>query len=63
MTDMYYKLTDTQQYLHLKSHHRKICIKSNPYTLACRIHSIIPDKNLKTTRLKELHTTLNKTNK
>ena len=33
--------------------------KSIPYTLQCRIHAIIMDKNLRKTRLKELHTTLN----
>ena len=47
ITDIYHKLTDTQQYLHFKSHHPKNCIKSIPYTLACRIHTIIMDKNLK----------------
>ena len=30
----------------------KNCIKSNPYTLACRIHAIIRDKNLKKLALK-----------
>ena len=45
ITDIYYKLTDTQ--LHFKSHHHKNCIKSIPYTLARKIHTIITDKNLK----------------
>ena len=35
------------------------CIKSILYTLARRIHTIITDKNLQKTRLKELHTALN----
>ena len=47
ITDIYHKPTDTQQYLHFKSHHPKNCIKSIPYTLARRIHTIITDKNLK----------------
>ena len=53
------KPTDTQQYLHFKSHHTKNCIKSIPYTLARRIRTINTDTNLKKIRLKELHTTLN----
>ena len=60
ITDTYHKPTDIQQNLHFKSHHPKNCIKSIPCTLACRIHTIITDKNkTKKTRLKELHTTLN----
>ena len=46
-TDIYHKPTGTQQYLHLKSHHPKNCIKSISYTLARRIHTITMDKNLK----------------
>ena len=55
ITDIYHKPTDTQQYLHFKSHHSKNCI---PYTLSHRIHTITMDKSLKKTCLKELHTTL-----
>ena len=51
---IYHKLTDTQQYLHFNIHHQS-CIKSIPYTLACRIYTIITDKNLSKTHLKELH--------
>ena len=58
ITDIYQKPTDIQQYFHFKSHHRKNCMKSIPYTLASRIHTIITDKNLKKIRLKELHTTM-----
>ena len=58
ITEIYHKPTDTQQYLHFRSHHTKNCIKSIPYTLARRIRTIITDKNLKKIRLKELHTTL-----
>ena len=52
------KPIDTQQYLHCKSYHPKNCIKSIPYTLAHRIHTIIIDKDQKKSHLKELHTTL-----
>ena len=58
ITDIYHKPTDTQQYLHFRSHDPKNCIKSIPYTLVRRIHTIITDKNLKKTCLKEQHTTL-----
>ena len=58
ITDIYYKPTGTQQYLHFNIHHPKNCIKSIPYTLTCRIYTIITDKNLRKTRLKEPHTTL-----
>ena len=47
ITNIYHKSTDTQQYLHFRSHHSKNCIKSIPYSLARRIHTIITDKNLK----------------
>ena len=59
ITDIYHKPTDIQQYLHFRSHHAKNCIKSIPYTLARRIHTIITEKTKqKKTCLKELHTTL-----
>ena len=47
ITDIKHKPTDTQQYLHFRSHHPKNCIKPIPYSLARRIHTIITDKNLK----------------
>ena len=37
----YHKPTDTQQYLHFNSHYPQNCIKSIPYTVARRIHTII----------------------
>ena len=52
ITDMYHKPIDTQRYLHFKSHHPQNCTKSIPYTLARRIHTIIPDKNLQILALK-----------
>ena len=58
ITGIYHKPTDPQQYLHFRSHHPKNCIKSIPCTLARKMHTIITDKNLKKTRLKELHATL-----
>ena len=45
LTDIYYKPTDTQQYLHFKRYHPQNCIKSIPHTLARRLHTIITDKN------------------
>ena len=59
ISDIYQTPTDNQQYFHFKSQRSKNCIKSIPYTLARRIHTIIADKNLTKTHLKELHTTLN----
>ena len=56
-TDIYHKPRDTQQYFHFNSHHPKNCIKSIPYTLAYRIYTIITDKDLRKTHLKELHAT------
>ena len=47
ITDIYHKPTDTQQYLHFKSHHPQKCIKSIP----CRIDTIITTKNLKLKKL------------
>jgi len=58
ITDIYHKPTDTQQYLHFKSHHPQNCIKSIPYALARRIYTIVTDKNLQQIRLKELEKTL-----
>ena len=58
ITEISHKLTDTHQYLHFKSHHPKNCIKSIPYTLAYRIHTIITDKKLKKILPQKLHTTL-----
>lgn len=57
-TDIYRKPTDTQQYLHFKSHHPKNCIKSIPYSLARRICTIVSDKGLLKIRLEELRQTL-----
>ena len=58
-TDIKHKAIDTQQYLHFNSHHPQNCVKSIPYSLASRICTIVTNKNLRKTCLKELHTILN----
>ncbi|XP_061175938.1 uncharacterized protein LOC133184880 [Saccostrea echinata] len=53
-TDIYYKSTDTHQYLHFASchpHHTKTAI---PYNLARRLCAIVSDDNTRDIRLKEL---------
>ena len=57
-TDIYRKITDTQQYLHFKSHHPKSCLTSIPYSLARRICTIVVDSNLRVLRLQELEVAL-----
>ena len=54
MTDVFYKVTDTHQYLHFKSCHPKQCKNNVPYNLARRICTIVSDKVLKKKRLEEL---------
>ena len=54
-----HKPTETQQYLHFKSHQN--CVKFIPYTLAHRIYPEMTDKNRRKTCLKELRTALNQT--
>ena len=58
ITDIYRKPTDTQQYLHFKSHHPKTCRTSIPYTLARRICTIIVPSALRNIRLNELRNVL-----
>ena len=55
---IYHKSTDTQQYLHFKSHRPENCIKSIPYILARRTCMIVINKNLQQTCLEELCVTL-----
>ncbi|XP_062579660.1 uncharacterized protein LOC134241640 [Saccostrea cucullata] len=53
-TDIFYKSTDTHQYLHFGSchpHHTKTAI---PYNLARRLCAIVSDENTRDIRLKEL---------
>ena len=53
-TDIFYKTTDTNQYLNYKSCHPKHTRTNIPYCLARRICRIVSDTNLKTKRLDEL---------
>ena len=60
ITDINHKPTDANNISTLLAPHppKKNCIKSIPYTLGRRIDSMNTDKNLRKTRLKELHTIL-----
>ena len=58
ITDIFRKTTDTQKYLHFRSHHPKNCKNSIPLILARRICTIVTDANLKEKRLNELRETL-----
>ena len=51
-TDIYHKPTDIKQYLHFQSHHPKNYIKSIPNALACRICTIVINKNFHQIHLK-----------
>ena len=53
-TDIYYKPTDTKQYLNYKSCHPKHTKNSIPYNLARRICTIVSDSKTKNERLQEL---------
>ena len=57
-TDIYRKPTDSQKYLHFRSHHPNNCRKSLPLMLARRICTIVTDTDLLNKRLDELKTTL-----
>lgn len=59
-TDIYYKPTDTQQYLHFKSCHPRHTKINIPYNLARRICTIVSDKKRRDERLEELKTMLHK---
>ena len=53
-TDIYYKDTDTKQYLDFKSCHPSHTKRSIPYNLARRICTIVSDSFLRSIRLNEL---------
>lgn len=53
-TDIYFKPTDTQQYLHFGSCHPRHTKRSIPYNLARRICTIVSDDDTKIQRLEEL---------
>ena len=51
-TDIFYKATDTNQYLNFNSCHPKHTKTNIPYSLARRICCIVSDADIKTKRLK-----------
>ena len=53
-TDIYYKPTDSKQYLLYTSCHPKHTRNSIPYNLARRLKMIVSDENISITRLEEL---------
>ena len=53
-TDIFYKVTDTHQYLHFKSCHPRHCKINVPYNLARRICTIVSDVDIRKKRLSEL---------
>ena len=54
-TDIYYKPTDTKQYLTFNSCHPKHTRLNIPYNLARRLCTIISDRKIRDERLKELY--------
>ena len=61
-TDIFYKATDTNQYLNFNSCHPKHTKTNIPYSLARRICCIVSDPEMKTKRLNELEIFLLKQN-
>ena len=61
-TDIYFKVTDTKQYLNFYSCHPKHTKKSIPYNLARRVCTIVSDEKLRDRRLSELFQSLLKRN-
>ena len=57
-TDIYYKSTDTHQYLHFGSSHPRHIKRAIPYNLARRICTIVSEEETKNQRLNELKTFL-----
>lgn len=60
MTDVYYKPTDTHQYLHFNSCHPRHTKRAIPYNLSKRICTIVNDESVKIQRLQELKKYLKK---
>lgn len=54
ITDIFYKATDTKQYLEYGSCHPRQTKNTVPFTLARRICTIVTDSDLRTKRLNEL---------
>lgn len=57
-TDIYYKPTDTKQYLNYKSCHPRATKNNVPYNLARRICTIVSDPDIRKLRLEELKSSL-----
>ena len=53
-TDIYYKKTDTHQYLNLHSCHPSHTKRNIPYCMARRVCAIVIDEQLREVRLREL---------
>ena len=62
LTDIFYKTTDTHQYLNFKSCHPTHTKRNIPYNLARRICTIVKDEDTKDQRLAELKNFLNAQN-
>lgn len=62
ITDIFYKKTDTHQYLNFKSCHPSHTKRNIPYTMARRICAIVLDNSLRTKRLEELKSFLQNQN-
>ena len=59
-TDIYYKPTDSQQYLNFHSNHPRHVKRALPYNLARRICTVVSDNNVRIERLEELSRSLKK---
>lgn len=59
-TDIYYKPTDTQRYLHFNSYHPRHTKRSIPYNLARRICTIVSDEKKRNQCLEEMKKYLRK---
>ena len=60
-TDIYYKSTDTKQYLQYSTCHPRHTKSAVPYNLARRICSLVSEKDVKQNRLSELISCLSQT--
>ena len=59
LTDIFYKTTDSHQYLHFHSTHPRHIKRNIPYCLAFRIIKIVNNNELRQQRLSELKQILN----
>lgn len=62
ITDIFYKRTDTHQYLHFSSSHPRHTKRAIPYNLARRICTIVSEETTREQRLQELKNYLQKQN-